>query len=385
MAADNQDVTITAQCLCKAHTFNTQVPQSKLPLQGWMCHCTSCRNLTGAMYTSGIVWPGLSDEIINSGLKTYVFTSAINLLFCGACSSPMFATKNYPDKSPYITVRTGVLNNNVKDLIKFTDQIFVGDTEDGGVSPWLQHVNQDGEKPRLWKGRDQISEELNEDWSAGKEISPTESARRNDIPIQCRCKGIDFMFRPSNADFSSDSVPFYIDPTSHKHFATLDPCRSCRLSVGTDIMSWTFALLKQIDFASTSDTPFPRDTLELKEAVDKADRDARFGTLAIYRSSPDVQRYFCSHCSATVFYTVDDRPDVIDVSVGLLHSPEGSRAEGILAWHLGAKGMGEEEYEGSWRGGFAKSVKDASERWRVEKGYPKTWARRASEGAQTQS
>jgi hypothetical protein len=154
------------------------------------------------------------------------------------------------------------------------------------------------------------------------------------------------------------------------------------LSAGADIMSWTFALLKQIDFAGDSTGPsFPRSTLELKDAVESTDRDSRYGTLSMYRSSPDVQRYFCSRCSASVFYAVDDRPDLVDVAVGLLHSPDGARAESILAWHLGAKMMGEEDHKGGWREGFVNAVKETSEKWRLENGYPKTWARVKSESS----
>ena len=54
--------------------------------------------------------------------------------------------------------------------------------------------------------------------------------------------------------------------------------------------------------------------------------------LAEYRSSEGVRRYFCSKCSATVFWCCDVRPDLIDVSVGLLDAEEGARAESWLEW-----------------------------------------------------
>ncbi|KAJ4256162.1 hypothetical protein NW762_009239 [Fusarium torreyae] len=377
-------ITLTAQCLCKAHTFSTQVPRSKLPLEGSICHCTSCRNVTGAMYESSTDWPGSADEILNSDLTPYEFSTNSILLFCGTCSTALFWDDHYQNRPQNILVFTGALNNvPVDDFIKFTDQIFVGDTIDGGISPWLQHVNKDGVKPRLWKGKSHTSEELSNDWFESTTVSNKESAKKDDIPFQCRCRGVDLMFRPGNVDFSSmdaESIPAYIDPESHKHLATLDPCNSCRGSVGVDMMDWTFALFGQIDFANrTEERHFPGNTHELKSAVQSSSRDPRYGTLALFRSSPDVQRYFCSRCSATVFYAVDDRPDVIDVAVGLLNAPEGARAEGILAWHLGAKMMTEEDLMGGWREGFARSVKEASEQWRIKKGLPKTWARLAFE------
>ncbi|KAF9775703.1 hypothetical protein IL306_006163 [Fusarium sp. DS 682] len=339
------------------------------------------------MYNCSIDWPGSADEIRNSDLKSYKFTSNCNVLFCGTCSSPMFWDSHYDNEPQSFGVFTGALDNvDVGNLIKFTRQIFVGDTKDGGVSPWLQNINHDGAKPRRWMKKPEDGEELDKEWPTAKENPGHEVQRVKEIPIRCHCKGIDLVFRPSNVDFSAmdtDSIPFYIDPKTHKHLATLDPCRSCRLSIGVDMMNWTFAMLKQIDFPGKSDaSEFPRNTHELKDAVDSPNRDPRYGTLAIYRSSPDVQRYFCSRCSALVFYTVDDRPEVIDIAVALLHAPEGARAESILVWHIGAKMMGEEESERGWRQSFVRSIQDTSEKWRIEKGYPKTWRRLASESAE---
>ncbi|KAJ9414288.1 hypothetical protein FOXG_12176 [Fusarium oxysporum f. sp. lycopersici 4287] len=387
MTTEDQNITLTAQCLCKAHTFTTKVPRSKLPLPASVCHCTSCRNATGAMYNSNIDWPGSADEIHNSDLKSYKFTSNCKILFCGSCSCPMFWDAHYKDQPQNFGVFTGVLNNvDVDNLINFTRQIFVGDTVDGGVSPWLQNVNGDREKPRRWMERPKDGGELDEGWPAANQDARSEVPPVTDIPIRCHCKGVDLVFRPGNVDFSTmeaDAIPSYIEPKSHKHLATLDPCPSCRLSVGVDIMNWTFVMPQQIDFPKkTNGSNFPRNTHDLKSAVDNPDRDPRYGTLAIYRSSPDVQRYFCSRCSATVFYTVDDRPEVIDVAVALLHAPEGARAESILTWHLGAKMMGEWDFGRGWRKDLAMSVKDTSERWRIEKGYPKTWRRIAFEDAE---
>ena len=53
-----------------------------------------------------------------------------------------------------------------------------------------------------------------------------------------------------------------------------------------------------------------------------------------------MTRWFCERCGATVFFVSDDRPLLMDVSVGLLDPPEGSgaRLEGWLDWwttHVG--------------------------------------------------
>ena len=50
-----------------------------------------------------------------------------------------------------------------------------------------------------------------------------------------------------------------------------------------------------------------------------------------HNSSPGVYREFCGCCGATAFWHCDERPLLIDVSVGLLHA-KGVRAEDWLDW-----------------------------------------------------
>ncbi|KAF5000330.1 hypothetical protein FDECE_11229, partial [Fusarium decemcellulare] len=333
MTDETQDVEITAQCLCKAYAFTTSVAKSALPLQGLICHCKSCRHMTGAMYTSHVPWPGSTDDIRSSNLCRYEFTSNVSLLFCGTCSSPLFWEEYYKDRPEVIDVFTGALNNvPVQDFIKFTGQIFVEDTCDGGLSPWLQFLNEDGTISRPWRWRADKNEEFDNSLPAVDNAPKTEvKIQTSSVPIQCRCKGVDFLLRPGNVYFSSqnaDSLPFFIEPTTHKHLTNFDACDSCRSTFGTEIINWTFVLLQQLDFPASSEQPdFPRSVQDLKNAMSGPKIDPRFGTLAMYKSSPDVQRYFCSRCSASVFYAVDDRPELVDVAVGVIDASEGARAE----------------------------------------------------------
>jgi hypothetical protein len=54
-----------------------------------------------------------------------------------------------------------------------------------------------------------------------------------------------------------------------------------------------------------------------------------------YESSKDIWREFCKVCGATIFWHCTWRPDLLDVSVGLLDPREGARAEGWLDWWTG--------------------------------------------------
>lgn len=55
-------------------------------------------------------------------------------------------------------------------------------------------------------------------------------------------------------------------------------------------------------------------------------------SLHYYESSPDVFRYFCSSCGATVFWSNKTCLDLIDVSVGLFQTDTGALAEDWLEW-----------------------------------------------------
>ncbi|GAW26626.1 putative duf636 domain-containing protein [Rosellinia necatrix] len=421
-AARNEDddggggtLELVAHCLCGAQRFAAEVPLSALPLDVMYCHCTSCRRATGALYSTYVPWPGDPAAIrgsaslsSSSSLRRYAFTDAITTLFCGVCSSAMFAETRPAGGAPNYGVQTGVLANvevpggggggGGGSLLKITHHIFLGDTLDGGASPWLCDANRDGSRPRLWRGHRGQGEELSStahDWPAA--ASP--AAADGDTPIRCHCGGVDLVLSPAARDLAGrprSGLPWFVDPASGRSLGGFDACDSCRLSSGSDVFHWTFALLRHLAFPPTSAgarAGFPASSIELRDAVTAAaaaaaaarpppaDRDPRWGTLALYESSPGVQRYFCSRCSACVFYASDDRPEMVDVAVGLLDSGDGARAESLLSWDFGGEMVWRRDVMGGWREGFIQSVEAAAERWRLERGYPKNWRRIQKEEA----
>jgi hypothetical protein len=195
------------------------------------------------------------------------------------------------------------------------------------------------------------------------------------------------------ADFAAtqrSELPWFVDPATNKALAGFDSCDSCRLSSGIDVFNWTFVLLSHLAFPQLDPNKglhrlsgFPKSSIELKKAIatKTQDRDPRLGTLAFYMSSPDVQRYFCSRCSACVFYAVDDRPAMVNVAIGVLDSQDGARAEGLLSWAFGGKMGWREDVVDGWREGFVEKIEAAAELWRIERGYPKNWRRMQKEEA----
>ncbi|KAJ4418331.1 hypothetical protein N0V82_005612 [Gnomoniopsis sp. IMI 355080] len=385
--AENQDkIQITAQCLCEAHIFTATVVRSSLPLKASACHCNSCRHLTGAFYSIDVPWPGDHDAIRNSTLKKYDFSERLKVLFCGVCSSTMFWEQPDDAKRVQYGVFTGViLNDGPENLVRLTDHIFVADTLDGGATPWLQKPNGDGTIVKRWEQRAEKSAELSHDWP-GK-VLPDAGWKRSvlEIPIRCHCRGVDLVFRQAEALEENTSkqpadLSRYVDPVSRKPVAGMDACNSCRTSFGVDFFSWAFVFLRHVGFPvqgpkSENSPSFPTTLNDLYAAVvaEEHEKDPRLGTLSVHGSSDGVNRYFCSRCSACVFYAADKRHDVVNIAMGLLDSPQGTRAEETFLWLLGGPIQHRDDVMGGWREGWIKAVEADYEAWRVERRFPEWW------------
>ncbi|CAO2652708.1 Nn.00g021190.m01.CDS01 [Neocucurbitaria sp. VM-36] len=375
MATTKDDrITLTARCLCEANVFKSEVAKSALPLPANICHCDSCRRVSGALYTTSIRWPEPQSDVDVSKLKVYHFTSNISLLFCPTCSTPIFwVTRN--DTSRPLGVWTGALTNVDDDLLKFTDQGFIGDTLDGGASEWLRHPNTDGTENKRYKldSEAEDAEELPQQWPLPAELTGYEMKKEDAIPFHCRCKGVDLRLHRGNyTDIKEENLPFNIDPKTNKLLASFCGCDSCRLQSGIDVFNWTFAEMKNISFSS-QDGNFPGHSHELKKLVDA--HDASIGTLSYYASSSDVLRFFCSTCSACIFYACDDRPEIVDIAIGLLEASDGARAEGMLSWIYGSRISYREDGDGGWRQGLFDRIEKGAEDYRIARGYPKNWRR----------
>ncbi|KAI1108360.1 Mss4-like protein [Nemania sp. NC0429] len=413
---------LRAHCLCQTHAFTATVPRASLPLAASYCHCTSCRHVTGALYSSVVAWPANGAAAVRaSSLRRYGFAATMAILYCGACGSTMFAERRDAgaegrgegDKGLHYAVQTGVLvNAAVPRLLTIADHMFLSDTLDGGASPWLCGANGEGPRPRLWAGRRGESEELSLTTITTTTTAPTTFQKAipsspAEVPIQCHCGGVDLVLHPPAPHYAAQpraALPWFVDPSSNKSLAGFDACDSCRLSSGSDVFHWTFVLLRHLDFppspspapSSKPLPPFPASSTELMNAVARTstsastsadaeaetDRDPRWGTLTCYASSPGVQRYFCGCCSAVVFYAADDRPELVDLAIGLLRSADGAaRAESLLSWDFGGAMVWRGDVAGGWREAFVASVEAAAERWRIGRGYPKNWRRVQKEEA----
>ncbi|KAK2050081.1 hypothetical protein LZ31DRAFT_537898 [Colletotrichum somersetense] len=360
----SDSITIKTRCLCKAYTFAASVAKSALPLKAVCCHCTSCRSLTGSLYSSCAQWPNPSEDL--SGLKKYSYSKHTDVFSCGTCSTKLFCRVSTTGPGTYVV--TGALEN-APGLVRYSAHLFVGDTIDGGASRWLPRFEHGEPVPRWNQARG--SRELPPDWPISMAIPvPRHPLKASPAvtPLHCHCKGVRLLLRSAvhlEADPALDSTSTCIDTETLKFKASLDSCDSCRITYGSDVSAWTFAPLTHIDF-DYGDEPasglsgFPKTVAALKQAISSAGKkDFRLGTLEVFNSSPDVERYFCSTCFANVFYAVRDRENMVNIAIGLLDHPDGARAEGLLAWSYGKVGW-EAEVAGGWREKLASSVKTLS-------------------------
>ncbi|KAF1960833.1 hypothetical protein CC80DRAFT_489076 [Byssothecium circinans] len=387
MTSTEETVTLTAHCLCKAHTFSTTIPTSKLPLPAHACHCDSCRHSTGALYTMDTRWPEPREKVDVSKLKVFHFGPSCHILFCGTCSTPMFFA-NPKDTDEELGVFTGTVANfdaGGKEVLKLVEHIFVGDTKDGGATMWMRKINADGTEAKRFEGRNKGDGDngYTFDWPATSSFTGYEAKKEDTIPIRCKCKGVDLILQRPNYDgVAKEDLPWFIDPVTHKPVGLFCACDSCRLFGGIDVFNWTYSGLEYISFPSSKSTPSMKSTADLRALVDG--KDSSIGTLTYYASSPGVQRYFCGACSACIFYAVDDRPEIVDVAIGVLEASDGARAEGFLSWELGR--FDSIKYtEGGWRRGMLERSAKEAEAWRISRGYPKNWRRAAHEEAETKA
>jgi hypothetical protein len=284
-------------------------------------------------------------------------------------------------------VTTGVLNN-VVDFVHVERHGDVEETRDGGLSVFIAEQNH---RP-LPVSPDLVSQhrEVKPD-AHPKGIAAAQSAHGHSRPqsqktdndvlhAYCLCGTVKFhVTRPNTSSLLPHSpfpdlmVPYHTKdplipnpgdekwwlrtptttfPMGSKYLAGTCACRSCRLTSGFEVQTWAFVPRSNIYFhipqrlslyLQHSAAPYDGGLFEPGdvggEVIIPLDFDemrkleqAGKAILRGYESSEGVAREFCPGCGATVFWHDANRPELIDVSVGLLDAPEGARAEEWLEW-----------------------------------------------------
>ncbi|KAF2802739.1 uncharacterized protein BDZ99DRAFT_468708 [Mytilinidion resinicola] len=301
---------LKAHCLCNASHVSVAVPTASLPLAVHLCHCNTCRRTHGSLCVFHAYIPAPTVDL--STLTAYASSKAVKRYFCTTCGTHML---DYDCKTNKWNISISIVEGT-ENLWDFSKHIYLEDTKDGGLSTWLGAVG--GKSLQKWAGAampDSTSE--SGDWKAPAPATADAAQPKEDIlHASCHCGGVSLnIARPTPA--SRALLPPSLTPADPtKWYASNDVCTTCRFSSGSAIVSWIYPAVDRITLADGS--PYR----------------PVFGTLKQYRSSPDVSRTFCGVCGAKVAYHVDDRPDMVDVAVGVLDAADGVRAESWLEWRV---------------------------------------------------
>jgi hypothetical protein len=369
----------TISCLCGAAQQTLSPPPHDSNSHITFCHCDSCRHLTGLLCTTytPITQPSLA------GLTKYSPSDASTRYFCSICGCHVF--RHSPANGWAVATGTITSSPPLNNSPEIQHQHV---PPDGGLSMWLP--NSVPPEPTL---------------------PQSTAVQSSTLPASCHCTRISFTItRPSRAstiphsNYADLLIPYHNNPSSittnplsikwwlrdpspnaqppstdalnhpssqtlhtktdedlsrYKYLAGTCACRSCRLASGFEIQTWTFVpranILMSVPLSvgggADSDTGSGKATLPLDFSA------LQPGLLRSYRSSAAAMREFCPTCGATVFWHDFERPDLIDVSAGLLRCPSGARAESFLQWWTHRTSFSEESRTGR-TGGIADWAED---------------------------
>lgn len=295
------------------------------------------------------------------------------LYFCPVCGCHLFKeeweTIDGEVFGPTWTVATGVVEQMPK-TFTMSRHINVNQTGDGGLSIWMRARNDNTIIPTdiIEQNSMSLPAKGYAPWSPTPYTNPPGPGytKGDTLEASCFCGTVKFhVTRPTQASTlpksqypdlmipyhtKSDKIPNPEDkkwwirgphpdntgPGEDRYLAGTCACTSCRRCSGFDIQSWAFIPRANI---------FMRHSKKQSMGLDFANLPA--GMLRSYSSSPGVTREFCPGCGATVFWHNTDRPELIDVSVGLFNDPKGVRAEDWLDWWAERVSFAEDRCEAS--------------------------------------
>jgi hypothetical protein len=329
----DQETTITGSCHCGASKYSFQVPTSSLPVQQLLCHCNISRRISGCLFTSYVEIPKSSAKPDLSSLTPYKSSDILTRWFCSTCSTHMYLEYRHDG---HFEVSSGTLEKS-DGILEFVGHMWIEDTKDGGASDFMPILG--GKPAKRWLVAPAQSPEVPLGWKYPKTAAmKTENPTGETLRAHCHCGGVNFyisrpndespmasspfpdLLVPYNSGHSADNPdnkPWWLSEDRNKCLAGTCACTSCRRISGFDITPWAFIPTSNLSLPSGE--PFRRG----------------FGSLKPYNSSPGRTRWFCETCGANVFWDGEERPTLLDISVGLLDAESGARAGEWLEWATG--------------------------------------------------
>lgn len=312
---------------------------SNLPLDCNICHCNTCRYHTGALGTWYVRLKGSPSAQSMSNATAYKTSENLTRFFCEHCGCNAFVYVNSDDRwlacagivEPGLQgAENGTKDDNHKDVGKVEYHEYVGDAHDGGIAPYLTQLG--GRDVPCFAtdpqdGAPAMSEvELRALRDQG--LDTASRGRGEAMEVACHCGAVQLRIAPPAHNENSEG--WYVPSDRGKYCARFCCCRSCRLTLGFSLQPWMYIPPGQIFTADDQSVIFGP----------KAKETVQVERLKHYQSSDAVLRSFCTTCGATVFYQSFERPDIIDVSVGVVRSRAGSALAGEwLQWDRAAVSM----------------------------------------------
>ncbi len=312
-------------CACQSVRGSVTIPTSELPLPFDFCHCNTCRHQTGLLGASYLTLPEGSTKItFNGPLSNFKSSDTVTRTFCSHCGANVYVQDS---NEPRPDICTGVLDR-ADGVVTLRNHIFVPDSKDGGLSSWIPDIP-------MWKTFSKPHHQSEQLDTGQQRKLKIDSKGSSELHAHCQCGGVQFKItRPNQhsrdllspysdlcwADVTGNTLAnkedskWWLCAEGRKYLAGTCACRSCRLASGFDVQMWAF--VPKSNILQSND-----DSLDLS-----------MGSLKVYESSRGIHRHFCGTCGATVFWRGDERPELIDVSVGLLDAEEGARADSWLEW-----------------------------------------------------
>lgn len=318
---------LKAICVCGQLTATLEVPTAALPLDLYFCHCSTCRHVSGTLCITALSNPEGSKLMeVHGKAKIYKTSLEIWRCFCGTCGTSVYEGSPDPKRT---ALCPGALED-AEGMWKFDSHTYVAATQDGGLRDWVPN-------DIAWEGWDQKSERVPEGTMFQKSMAKASiSGLQKPLHARCHCGGVQFditrpdenswmafshwpdLLRPFHlgreASENHDDVKWWLRANDTKYLAGICACNSCRKASGFDVQPWAF--IPRANIQQDGGRPM----------------DFGMGTLRQYSSSLGSYRNFCGECGAMVFWHSDERPTLIDVSVGLLEAESGARAEEWLDW-----------------------------------------------------
>lgn len=325
---------VKIRCLCGETAQKIRLDQTADQSVLNLCHCSQCRRTTGLLASTyrliGTRPPRLD------ALSAYLQSKSITRYFCRTCGAHAFA---HLQPSGQYLVATGLIEDELPAPLLLRHW-GCQDTRDGGLRAmlpgedayigagcWLESL--------ISNGYDKIDDETVTGLKhVDAEDAEKASEPREPLHARCHCRGVEFNITPpdesslhasspwpdllvpyhSGSSENKQDVKWWLRDRNTKYLAGTCACRSCRLASGFPIQAWTFITKSNIFQLNGSALAFG------------------IGTMQRYQSSPSIYREFCSCCGATIFWHCEERPLILDVSIGLLDAASGSRAERCLDW-----------------------------------------------------